>query len=206
MIEAVVAARVGQHDVARVVEVRVLHEVAADEAPPVAEPALLLAVRQQQQPRVLDPSRREHDVLRREGESRAVERRRLDAPHARDRLVRPQSGRVGVEQHAYAPRALQLGPELLPEAHGRAEVERTRHNARRIERQDPRGPGVARVVEGLDLEDLGGPSVVRHEVGLADRPAARRHPGTGLEVDRVERTAPALPVVRRAAEIAHPRD
>ena len=63
-----------------------------------------------------------------------------------------------------------------------------------------------RVVVRPELAELVGARVVRIEARAADRPAAVRHPGADLEVERVERPAAALPVVGRAAEEAQPAD
>ena len=117
----VVQLGIGDH-LARQRELRVLHQVAADDPALVADADRAVAARQHQQLRVAQPAGGDHHRLRR-GHVEAC--RGAVAPRHRQRGQRRPSG-VGlepddrtIEQHVDLRRGLQHGPELLGEARRR---------------------------------------------------------------------------------------
>src|SRR5690606_13248949 len=116
---------------------------------------------------------------------------------------------VGVEQNGDVLRLRELRPVHLAEARRRALLQEAE--------LEPSGIEIGR----LDLEAVPQPVVVDVRSELADalssfvmglqlrareRPAAVRQPGLGLEIARIERRAPADPVIGRAAEMAQAGD
>ena len=69
-------------------------------------------------------------------------------------------------------------------------------------RRSLRGDGDMVIVIGAQTDDLLGFGVPRIEARAVDRPAAARHPGSGLQVDRIERRTLARPMIGAATEIA----
>jgi hypothetical protein len=139
--------------------------------------------------------------------------RRLPAEVAQLQALDRGAARVGadldqvrLEQHA------DVGGPLEVRAVGVAEADRVRRLAPEaegeladVERVDVLAdllPQAAVVAEGPEADERLGAVVVALEVVVGDRPALE--PGARGEVDRVERLAPARPVVRGAAEEALP--
>src|SRR4030095_1978411 len=67
------------------------------------------------------------------------------------------------------------------------------------------GPDIVLVVEVAKLELPVRDAIVRLEILAPDGPAAARHPGPALGVDRVEQRAAPTPDADRAAEKTQPR-
>src|SRR5690606_1661539 len=97
------------------------------------------------------------------------------------------------------------GPVALTETGGRAEAQKDRLEAgQRREGRERLFTSHFLVVERrrADLAEREGFVQIASVITMLDRPAAVRHPRTGLEILAVERHRLPAPVVRRAAEIA----
>ena len=188
---------------------RMLHEEAPDEAVPIADPVGRHIVRKEQEARILEPARGQHEQPRRELEPRSREAPRPDAQHGAGVVARLEPERIGVEIAADGAGLAQLFPIDLAEAGRRAEAVDRRFELLRVERQEARAAmaDLARsrfrvVAVAGDLAQPMRTAVIRPQHRSRKRPAAIFHPRPLCEIDRVERAAPSAPRVGIASEIA----
>ena len=127
------------HQRARRVQVRVLHEAAADHVALIAEAGVDLAVRGQQQARVLEAAAGEHVGSGAHAEPLAGERRDLQPLHLAAGLVRRDVDHARVQQEQNVVGRLQLAAIDLAEQGRRAELPDPAHDLGGVERQRPPG-------------------------------------------------------------------
>ena len=188
---------------------RVLYEAAADHVLLIAEADVDLAVRGQQQARVLEAAAGEHVSARPRGQPLAGERPDLKAQHLAAGLIRGDVDHARVQHERDVVGRVELAAVDLAELGRRAELPDPAHDLRGIERQHlltGTEPGLGRIVVGAELAELLRFAVVGLELGLAERPAGERDPRPALEVELVQRPAAPGPMVGRAAEEAQPAD
>ena len=188
--------------------VRVLHEVASHLVVLVAQTGRHDVARHQQHANVLDAPGRQHIVLGHDVEARPRQRPHRQPRHGARRRVGLDRQHVGVVVHAHVGHALQGLAVHQAEAGGRAEAVDRRLEPLLVERQRLGAPVVELGHRAVDVvivaghfQDLVGQLVVALELGLRERPAAVGDPRPVLEIDRVQRPAPAAPGVGAAAQI-----
>ncbi len=170
---------------------------------------LVPEVGEQEQARVLDSPRRDHDVPRSHLEAPAAECGDTHALDTRGLRRALDAERVGVEEHANAPCVAERCTVGDSEPRRRAELEDD--GRERLVRGEQRsglgraGPALGSVVVRTELAELLRSLVVSVEVTACNRPAALGHPLALLEIGCVERPAPTLPMPCRAAERPHSR-
>ncbi len=183
--------------------VRVLAEVPPDEVAAVADPGRDLPPGVQQETGVLEAAHAQAIGARADrepGVARPV-RAEVCAHHRREIVRQLEIDEVRVDRQHDPVRCLEVG------AVARAEVDVAVAVADAPE-------AVAGLVDGLvgkhrrrrELEDLVGARGEGIEIRLRDRPAVERADPRRLEVGVIELAAPPAPVVRAAAETAHPAD
>ena len=96
------------------------HEEAPDQVVAVAEPLRLARAREQQQARILDASRGEHEAVRANQGAGAIQRGQPEAGHPIRVAIAQQLDGVGVQQDPDVLGSRELGVELRAEARGRA--------------------------------------------------------------------------------------
>ncbi len=185
-------------DVIADLELRVLHEIAADMARLVAEPVGPLV---QQHPRVLDPAQSQDELARGglplrlslgitpEGEMRYPAVRRID----------PDLDQVGIEENVDGAAFGQLLAELLSESDGRAPAEGDFPKVAVRLRQNRRGREIVQLQDAHRRRQIG------LDIGRSNGPARIGNMVARQEIVAVERAALPVPVPRRAAEKAKPR-
>ncbi len=180
----------------------VVHQVPSDLI------ALVAELRDEQQARVLDPARRQHEGARLEFELVARAAAHAHAPDARTLGQDAHDARVEVQVDPFAleDRAL-LGAEVLWRRRGQEDLLREAVPARlelaaraqSAEALAPERRGAGKAV-ALRRE-----RVAAFELRARDRPARERHPRARREIERLERARETGPAARRAAEHAFAR-
>src|SRR6185369_1920093 len=190
------------------VEIDVIPEVATHDVVIVADAALHDLVRREQQARVFDAADREDVRARLDRETVAAERGDVQARNRLTVRVRANARDVGVEVQADVRRLHDRVPVTHAEAGRRTELNQAGAHvvAQRQRRRLRQVPLIRLVVGRPDLTELLSVLVILRDLGMRDRPAAVRHPGSCLEVDRIESAAESAPVTRRTAEEAQPAD
>ena len=186
----------------------VIHEEPSHQVLLVAETFALDSVGEQEQARVLDASRCQKNQPRGHAKLVSRETRHAHGGCRASRLGRLDLDGVAVQAGRDVARAQDLCAIGAPETRRWAELVDGVHDAITRELQEwrvPTRPGFGLILVRPELADGLSPLIEGLEIGSANGPAAVRNPGTCLEIDFLERSAPADPVVGRTTEVAQAR-
>src|SRR5512132_4696549 len=186
----------------------VAHVTASDQIAAVADAVSMNSARGEQEARHLEASRRQHHIGSGDRKTSTVQCPDDDALDATAVGRQVDLGAIGVEQHPH----VATGPEPMPISSG--EIGGAAEALERIGRYPVAGKTfddrahtlrerrADRVCELARLAQLVGAEVVGQQGLVTEGPTARRHVGSLLEVDRIERHTAPTPNRRRSAEPA----